>query len=104
MALLRWFKDHLKDRRQDVVIIYIKGQKSDYVITAAGVPHGSVMGQLLFLIYINDIALDIGSIRKRFADDYSMYSYLENLDIQVEILNYDLEKVSNWAKKLDSNV
>ena len=47
----------------------------------------------------NDIVLDIESIIQLFADDTSMYTHLENLDIYAEILNSDLEKVSNWAKQ-----
>ena len=93
-TLLHWFKDYLKDRRQAVVR---KGQASDYATVSAGVPQGSVLGPILFLIYINDIVLDIESIIKLFADDTSMYSCLENVDIQAESINSDLERIRTWA-------
>ena len=51
---------------------------------------------LLFLIYINDIVIDIESVIKVLADDTSMYLCLDN-DVRVEILNSDLEKISAWA-------
>ena len=55
------------------------------------------MGPCFFLIYINDITSEIESIIKLFADDTSVYLGLENTHIQAEILNSDLEKLSQWA-------
>ena len=94
--LLNWFTDYLKDRRQAVVL---KGSRSPYLSLSAGVPQGSVLGPLLFLVYINDIAEDIESIIKLFADDTSMYLGLENVNVRTEILNSDLDKISSWAMK-----
>ena len=85
-TLLEWFKDYLMERKLAVVI---KGCISDYARVSAGVPQGSVLGPLLFLIYINDIVTDIEAVINLFADDTS----LDNDDLRAEILNSDLEKI-----------
>ena len=81
-------------RRRAVVI---KGYRSDYTYVSAGVPQESVLGPLLFLIYINDIVIDIELVINIFADDTSMYLCLDNDDVCAEILNSRLEKISVWA-------
>ena len=95
-TLLHWFENYLAGRKQAVVL---HGSRSDYLTVPAGVPQGSVLGPLLFLIYINDIVEDIESVIKLFADDSSMYLCLENPHIRAEILNNDLEKIMQWANK-----
>ena len=61
---LYWFASYLKNRRQRVVI---SGVQSDLVYISAGVPQGSILGPLLFLLYINDIVNDIGCNIRLFA-------------------------------------
>ena len=56
----------------------IKGEKSDFKSVLAGVPQGSVLDSLLFLIYINDIVNNIESVIKLFADDTSLSLALNN--------------------------
>ena len=80
----------MAERKQTVVL---HGSRSDYLTVPAGVPQGTVLGPLLFLIYINDIVEDIESVIKLFADDTSVYLCLENPHIRAEILNNDLEKI-----------
>ena len=85
----------MSDRKQAVVI---KGSKSEYLNIKAGVPQGSVLGPILFLIYINDIQYGIQSKIKLFADDTSIYLSLNDDNVRSQILNYDLEQISLWAK------
>ena len=63
----------------------------------AGVPQGSVLGPLLFLIYINDLVDNISSEAKLFADDTSLFTVVYDVDIAADQLNRDLKVISNWA-------
>ena len=66
--LLQLFKSYLSNRNQRVII---NGFESEWGLIEAGVPQGSVLGSLLFLIYINDLENGITSNVKFFADDTS---------------------------------
>ena len=64
--LLAWIESYLSHRRQRVVI---KGQQSDLIEIECGVPQGSILGPLLFLIYINDLPDNLSTQVYMFADD-----------------------------------
>ena len=64
--LFEWLCNYLQERKIRVVI---NGQKSEWLNTNAGVPQGSILGPLLFLIFINDITDEIESDIHLFADD-----------------------------------
>ena len=92
--LVKWFSSYLSNRRQRVVI---NGVSSDWSTIHAGVPQGSILGPLLFLIYINDIVKDIGSEIRLFADDTSLYIVVDSPNTAAGIINADLNRISNWA-------
>ena len=95
-TLLKWFKSYLDGRKQRVVI---PGAKSDWSFIQAGVPQGSILGPLLFLIFINDIVTDIGANIRLFADDTSLYIIVEHPDTAALCLNNDLQTITVWAHK-----
>ena len=72
---------------------------SDWVNIIAGVPQGSVLGPLLFFIYINAIAKDIQSTIRLFADDTSLYIIVDSPDNASNTLNQDLTKISSWPDR-----
>ena len=92
--VLAWFKSYLPDRRQRVVI---PGGTSDWTSIHAGVPQGSILGPLLFLVYINHIVVDIGSHIRLFADDTSLYIIVDDPVTAAGCLNTDLQKITIWA-------
>ena len=84
----------LNSRKQGVAL---NGQFSSWTSTEAGVPQGSILGPLLFLIYINDLSDDLITIVKLFADDTSLFSVVHEVDTSTNNLNNDLIKINDWA-------
>ena len=72
---MTWFSDYLNDRKQRVVL---PCASSSWASVKAGVPQGSILGPLLFLLYINDIVEDIDSSIRLFADDTSLYIIVDD--------------------------
>ena len=89
-----WFASYLSNRRQRVVI---NGQTSEWEFIFAGIPQGSILGPLLFLIFINDIVKNIGASIRLFADDTSLYIVVETPNTAAMILYGDLHNISVWA-------
>ena len=90
------FRSFLNDRHQRVVL---NCQLSDWAPILAGVPHGPILGPLLFLIYINDLPDNLNSLIKLFADDTSLFSTVHDPNHSAKVLNDDLNKISEWAYK-----
>ena len=91
--LLKVLKHFLTNRKQRVVL---NGQSSLWTNVKAGVPLGSILGPLLFLIYINNLA-DLSSNTKLLADDTSLFSVIHDSVIMTSELNNDLSRIKQWA-------
>jgi hypothetical protein len=93
--LLAWLENFLQDRKQRVVI----GQyESDWVDVLSGVPQGSVLGPLLFLIFINDLPELVSHFCKLFADDSKLISVIRNTSDQM-LIQDDIDKMVEWSKR-----
>ena len=92
--LLKPWRDFLSEKRQRVVL---NGQASKWTNVTAGVPQGSILGPLLFLIYINDFSAGLSTNAKLFADDTSLFSVIHDSQTSANVLNKDLEMIHNWA-------
>ena len=93
-SLLTLLSNYLHQRNQRVII---NGQKSHWGTIKSGVPQGSVLGPLLFLIYINDLEKGIKSSVKFFADDTSLFSIVTDPILSATELNHDLRLIEDWA-------
>ena len=94
--LLAWFCDYLLNRFQRVLI---PGGISDLRHVQAGVPQGSILGPLLFLIYINDIVDDIRANINLFADDTSLSMVVSDPAAAGTVLQTDIDTITRWAQK-----
>ena len=92
--LIMLLENCLKSQNQKV---FLDGLSSSWKEIPEGIPQGSVLGPLLFLIYINDLPHDIYSIRKTFADDTSLFSKVKESSLSLSDLNYDMETINRWA-------
>ena len=94
--ILNWFKSYLGNRSQKVVI---NGVSSSLDKLFAGVPQGSILGPLLFLIFVQDIEENIISDINLFADDTALIQEYNLCSDVEQILNHDLKLISNWGKQ-----
>ena len=100
---LLWFRDYLSQRQQ---FVEYKGIKSKTLNIDCGVPQGSVLGPLLFLIYMNDLPNVLNYAKSiLFADDTTIYYQNENPYTLFRIVNNEISKAADWfqANKLSIN-
>ena len=87
---------YLLNRKQRV---HIPGGSSHWFPIEAGVPQGSILGPLLFLIYINDIVTNIKSTVRLFVDDTSLHLIVNEPVEAARCLNSDLDLIYQWAER-----
>ena len=91
---LKWIESWLTCRSQAVVV---EGERSKDVPVLSGVPQGTVLGPLMFILFINDIGENITSSIKLFADDCLLFREI-NSEQDAKDLQNDLNDVINWSK------
>ena len=92
--LLKLIQSFLSGRQPRVVL---NGKNSEWHYITAGVPQGSVLGPLFFLVYINDLADNVCSDAKLIADDTSLFKVVYDEQVSSSVLNNDLETIKSWA-------
>ena len=92
--LLNVITDFLYQRKQRVVL---NGQLSYWTNVEAGVPQGSILEPLFFLICISDLSDGLTSNLRLFTDDTSLFFVVQNINSTANDVNCDLMKISDWA-------
>jgi Reverse transcriptase (RNA-dependent DNA polymerase) len=92
---LKWFKNYLSNRKQ---FVSINGHCSSLRNILIGVPQGSILGPLLFLIYINDLPLCSKLISLLFADDTTLIASNQNFDELVKFVQSEFKKVTDYFR------
>ena len=95
-SLLDWCRDYLTNRQQRVVV---KGEVSDWLTITSGVPQGSLLGPLFFIVFINDLpgVISEDSTIALYADDSKLYRII-NTPEDLSSFQDDLDKISDWCK------
>ena len=101
-----WFKSYLENRVQ---YVSYNTKDSDYMKIMSGVPQGSILGPLLFILYINDNSIvKVSTVLNPvlFADDTSLFHAHTDFDTLIEEINEELQKITTWfhANKLSLNI
>ena len=99
-----WFANYLSNRKQ---FTEISNSKSSHKYLTTGVPQGSILGPILFLIYINDIKNCTNKLNVlSYADDTTVYLSGPNTNEMIDIMNAELKKLYDWlcANRLSLNI
>ena len=91
--LLKWIESFLSDRKQRVVL---GNQKSNWQPVTSGIPQGSVLGPILFIIFINDMPEVVESLMKLFADDAKIFKAIESFK-DISVIQEDINKLLKWS-------
>ena len=102
---ISWIRSYLSNRKQFIQIS--PTEKTDFQTVKCGVPQGSILGPLLFLIYVNDLQQSSKLLNPiMFADDTNLFYSHENIFQLFSKVNFELSEINQWfnANKLSLNV
>ena len=91
----KWFASYLSNRKQYTCV---NGENSELDVITTGVPQGSVLGPLLFTIYVNDMQHASNLQPRLFADDTNIFTADSNIDHLIQITNNELLNLDTWFK------
>ena len=94
-SIINWIEQWLSDSRQRVVV---DGEVSSWKSVLSGVPQGSVLGPILFLVYINDLEEGVTWKILKFADDTKLFTKTKPIGDKHN-LQYDIDKLVKWSQK-----
>jgi len=92
--VLNWFKDYLKDRSQCCLV---NGFSSNCLPVRSGVPQGSILGPILFLLYVNDLPSVVDNTLALFADDSKCSKAITSRDDCISLQD-DLDNLLSWSQ------
>ena len=93
---MQWFTSYLSERQQ---FVQFKGKLSQQAEIQTGVPQGSILGPLLFIMFMNDMPLNVSASVDMYADDSTITATGKTTEAVEEKLNNDLHEVSKWCEE-----
>ena len=90
---ITWFQSYLSEQ---IFFISIENQLSDYGRISCGIPQGSILGSLLFLIYVNDMPQAVNSYLFLYVDDSCFMFQPKDVEEVENVLNNDFENICDW--------
>ena len=99
-SMITWLSSFLNNRKQSV---RINGSTSSWTSVTSGVPQGSILGPLMFLLFVNDIPQITSSNIMLFADDTKLWRLIKSID-DVNILQEHLAKIIEWCQKMETSL
>ena len=99
----QWFKSYLSNRKQ---YVYYNNYSSQYLDISSGISQGSILGPIMFLLYVNDLVNVSDLFPILFADDTSLFLDGKNISDMTHVVNSELQKIVQWlnANKLSINI